>query len=122
MNVVSNVAMVPSSPIRIARADTVRVTSIRSARSSAGAQRWLPALVSAALILLLLGLTWRQFGSGEPDRNPQLGAPAIQAPATPSPEATSDQTLVEITLPADVVPSSVKGSTLLARDTIPATR
>jgi hypothetical protein len=120
MNVVSNVAMVPSSPIRIARADTARVTSIRSARSSAGAQRWLPALVSAALILLLLGLTWRQFGSGEPDRNPQLGAPAIQAPATPSPEATSDQTLVEITLPADVVPSSVKGSTLLARDTIPA--
>ena len=120
MNVVSNVAMVPSSPIRIARSETTRVTPIRSARSGIGPKRWLPILVSAAVILVTLGLAWRQFGPGEPDRNPQLGAPAIQAPATPSPAAAGDQALVDIILPADVVPVGEEVNVLLARDTIPA--
>src|SRR6185436_19904069 len=71
-------------------------------------------------ILVVLGLAWRQFGSGEPDRNPQLGAPAIQAPATPSPAAAGDQTLVDVILPADVVPVGEEVNVLLARDTIPA--
>jgi hypothetical protein len=120
MNAVSNVAMVPSPPIRIGRPDTARVTPIHSARSGIGVHRWLPILVSAAVILVVLGLAWRQFGSGEPDRNPQLGAPAIQAPATPSPAAAGDQTLVDVILPADVVPVGEEVNVLLARDTIPA--
>jgi len=120
MNATSNAAMVPSPPIRIGPADRASASPVDSARSVSGARRWLPIPVSAALILVMLGLAWRQFGPGEPDRNPQLGAPAIQAPATPSPAAAGDQALVDIILPADVVPVGEEVNVLLARDTIPA--
>ena len=120
MNAVSNVAIVPSPSIRIGPADRASVSPIEPARSVSGARRWLPILVSAALILVLLGLAWRQLGPGESDRNPQVGAPAIQAPATPSPAEAGDQTLVDVILPADVVPVGEEVNVLLARDTIPA--
>jgi hypothetical protein len=120
MNATSEFAMAPLPQMPARRIDTPWVTPIGSPRSRPVAPRWLPILVSAALILALLGVAWREFGPGSPDRNPQLGAPAIQAPTTPSPTGSADQTLVAITLPADVVPTGIKASTLLARDTIPA--
>jgi hypothetical protein len=120
MNAVSDVPVVPLSPIRISRPGAPWVVPSRAARSTRGSRRWSPILIAAALILAVLGVAWRTFDPAGPRRNPQVGAPAIQAPATPSPGASRDQTLLEVTLPVDVVPVGEDVNVLLARDTIPA--
>jgi hypothetical protein len=112
----SEAATAPSPPIRMRRVTMARVVPISSARSATGARRWLPILVSAALILLLLGLAWRALGPGRPDRNPRLGVPAIHAPASPSPEASPTTTLFTITLPAGVVPHTTERITGISHD------
>ena len=79
--------------------------------------RWFPALVSAAL-LLVLGIA----GYTVLDRDRATGprSAAILAPATPSPEAASiDETLVEVPVPANLLPADTLASVGMAQVTIP---
>ena len=82
-----------------------RVLAIDQARRVRGARRWLPMLVSAALVLATLGIAWREFGPGGDDPSSHTGGPAINAPASPTPDATPDDTVLELTLPADALPT-----------------
>lgn len=72
--------------------------------------RWFPAFVSAALLLLTLGIAagvyWRMDRGG----SRSIGGSVIQAPATPSPAVADDSVLFEVPLPADVVPQNGFGT------------
>ena len=68
-------------------------------------RRWLPILVSAALVLATLGIVWREFDLRRDDPSSHTGAPAINAPASPTSDATSNDTVLELTILADTLPT-----------------
>ena len=66
--------------------------------------RWLPALISGALLVVSLGIAISQLGLGLDDNRRGPAAPAILAPASPPPEVMSDETLIEVPVPVDLLP------------------
>jgi hypothetical protein len=64
---------------------------------------WAPILISAALLLLTIGIAFGPLrpGNDGTGRGPAIPAAVVQA--SPSPEAVSDETLVEVPVPADLL-------------------
>jgi hypothetical protein len=109
-----------ASPAPGARQRIIGVTEW-TPRIAFGHPRWLAALVSAALLLLTLGLAFSQI-EWRPEGAQAPGGMVIQAPVSPSPdgEVISTETLFAITLLPDVMPVGELGTTLLGWETIPA--
>ena len=68
-------------------------------------RRWLPILLSAALLVLTLGVALGARLPGRFSGPDHSRAPAVYAPASPSPAATPDETVLELTLPATALPT-----------------
>jgi hypothetical protein len=119
LNAEARSAEVVISPIAATPGETTRVTAIDAVRTATGVRRWLPILVSAALVLATLGIAWREFGPGRDDPSSHTGAPAINAPASPTPDATPDDTVLELTLPVDALPTTDRIRTVVDHLSIP---
>ena len=119
MNAGTRSAVVAVLPLPIHGGQPLPGFTIAHVRATRGVRRWMPMLVSAALVLVTLGFAWREFGPGQDAPNSHTGAPSIRAPATPSPDPTEGETLFEITLPADIVPHTTDRFFAIQYVTIP---
>jgi hypothetical protein len=109
------------SPRRLHRGPVDARPIPRSLEDGAGtgdSRRWLPILLSAALLVLTLGVALGARLPGRVSGPDHGGAPAIQAPATPSPVATNGVVL-EFTVPVVDLPTTDWARTVFDHLSIP---
>jgi hypothetical protein len=75
--------------------------------------RWLAIVVSAALIVLTLGVVFGPLRPGETDPADRGGIPGAMFAASPSPDDTGASPLFEITIPAKAMPPMGRGAAVL---------